>query len=205
LGHWAEQHFESALYASLFLSIDLQLQEVIMVLTHLEIAKLIADGAVMRPKAKPVLDAVSVTLHLGEQFAHYQPSTAEPFVPPMEMPLVHTRSELSAEGYVLHPGSAVLASSEEVIAMPLDLMGLMQTKSSLARGFLMIHPSAGHVEPGFKGVVTFEIVNLSNFHYRLLPGMPIGKLFFFRLVSEVAPEHGYSGRYQGSMGPIGMK
>jgi dCTP deaminase len=123
----------------------------------------------------------------------------------MEMPLSHTTIDQHGDGYVLQPNGTVLASSEETINMPLDLMGLMQTKSSLARGFLMIHPSAGHVEPGYKGVVTFELVNFSRFHYKLLPGMPIAKLFFMHLSSKIPQEIGYKGRYQNSTGPLGMK
>lgn len=69
----------------------------------------------------------------------------------------------------------------------------------------MIHPSAGHIEPGYKGALTFELVNLSKFHYKLVPGMPIAKLFLMQLASEVPQEHGYNGRYQNAKGPIGMK
>ena len=178
--------------------------DALMVLTRREI-QLIASKVVVRPNAPLALDAASITLHLSNQFAHYQPHSPEPFVPPMEMPLLHTTVEAPGDGYILAPNGAVLASSEEVVEMPLGLMGFIQTRSSLARGFLMAHPSAGHIEPGYSGVVTFEIVNLSGFHYKLAPGMPIAKLFFLQLASEVEPGQGYNGRYQGSSGPLGMK
>jgi dCTP deaminase len=176
-----------------------------MILTHREISQLIKDGAVSRPNLDPKLDAISLTLHLGNQFAQYQYTTTEPFIPPLDVPLSHVNIDRPGDGYILQPGSTVLAMSEEKISMPLNLMGFMQTKSSLARGFLMAHPSAGHIEPGYKGVVTFEIVNLSKFYYKLIPGMPIAKLFFLKLASEIEREHGYKGRYQDSTGPLGMK
>ncbi|WP_375766966.1 dCTP deaminase [Archangium gephyra] len=174
-----------------------------MVLTHQEITQLVKDKSISRPNSEPVLDSISVTLHLGNQFAHYQASPTEPFVPPMEMPLSRVTLDRPEDGYVLQPNGTVLASSEEIITMPLNLMGLMQTRSSLARGFLMAHPCAGHIEPGYKGVVTFELVNFSNFHYKLIPGMPIAKLFFMKLAAEATL--GYQGRYQNSTGPMGMK
>lgn len=176
-----------------------------MVLTRQEIERLIDDKVVCRQGSIPVVDAVSVTLHLGNQLAYYQTPKTEPFVPPQEMPLSHITISGPADGYVLQPKGAVLAASDEAVAMPLGLMGLIQTRSSLARGFLMAHPSAGHIEPGYKGIITFELVNLSEFSYRLIPGMPIAKLFFLRLSSEIPPGQGYDGRYQNSTGPIGMK
>jgi dCTP deaminase len=176
-----------------------------MILTHQEIAQLIEDKSIFRLRSKPVLDAISVTLHLGNQFASYQTPATEPFVPPMEMPLSVVTIDRPEDGYVLQPNGTVLASSEEIITMPLNLMGLMQTRSSLARGFLMAHPSSGHIEPGYKGVVTFELVNFSKFHYKLCPGMPIAKLFFMQLASTISQEQGYNGRYQNSTRPLGMK
>ncbi len=87
--------------------------------------------------------------------------------------------------------------------MPLDVMGFIQTKGSLARGFVMAHLCDGQIDPGYHGKITLELVNLGPVAYRLSPGMPIAQLFFMKLTSPV--ESGYQGRYQGATGPTSMK
>lgn len=86
--------------------------------------------------------------------------------------------------------------------MPDDLIGLVQTKSSIARGFLLIHMGAGLVDPGYEGTITLEIVNLSEFYYALRPGIAVARLVLMRLKSAVNP---YSGVYQGAGSPMGMR
>jgi dCTP deaminase len=82
-------------------------------------------------------------------------------------------------------------------------MGFIQTKGSLARGFLMAHMCDGQVDPGFRGKITFELANLSDFTYQLRVGMPIAQLFVARLTTPL--RSGYKGRYQASVGPTAMR
>ena len=146
-------------------------------------------------------DLVSVTLHLGPEFVRYV-LPAGPVRPPAEVPVEPVPLD-GQGGFVLEPGAAVLAASHERVSMPLDCMGWVQTKGSVARGFLMAQCSDAQVDPGFQGTITLEIVNVGPLRLRLDPGLPIASLFFLQL-SHAVPE-GYKGRYQGAAGPTWMR
>ena len=51
--------------------------------------------------------------------------------------------------FMLHPGEFVLGSTLERIALPDDLVGRVEGKSSLGRLGLLIHSTAGFVDAGF--------------------------------------------------------
>lgn len=174
-----------------------------MILTHKEITDLVNRGGIQNPgEGSIVVDLVSVTLHLSEQFTVYDANSQGAFTPPLAL---KTKTDTVEPGghYPLQPMGRVLACSREIVEMPLDLMGFIQTKGCLARGFLVVHMCDGQIDPGYRGKITFEIVNLSEFHYLLVPGMPVANLFFHKLVSSV--QNGYEGRYQNSDGPTPMK
>ncbi|MCH8820052.1 MAG: dCTP deaminase [Acidobacteria bacterium] len=61
--------------------------------------------------------------------------------------------------FILHPGEFVLASTLENIQVPDDIVGRLEGKSSLGRIGLLIHSTAGYVDPGWKGHLTLELSN----------------------------------------------
>ena len=108
------------------------------------------------------------------------------------------------EPFVLHPGEFVLGSTFERVALPDDLAGRLEGKSSLGRLGLLTHSTAGFIDPGFTGHITLELSNVANLPITLWPGMKIGQLCLFRLSSPA--EHPYGSaragsRYQGQRGP----
>lgn len=108
------------------------------------------------------------------------------------------------EPFILHPGQFALASTYEVIDLAGDLAARLEGKSSLGRLGLVVHSTAGFIDPGFKGSVTLELSNLATLPIKLWPGMKIGQLCLFRLSSPVANLYGnarYGSRYQGQRGP----
>src|SRR6185437_6671937 len=70
-----------------------------------------------------------------------------------------TDERIDDDGYVLAPQAAILACSYERVCMPMGYFGFVQTKGSLARLLVSITCTDGQVECGYKGKVTFEIVN----------------------------------------------
>jgi len=108
------------------------------------------------------------------------------------------------EPFVLHPGEFVLGSTLERCALPDDLAGRLEGKSSLGRLGLLTHSTAGFIDPGFSGHVTLELSNVANLPIKLWPGMKIGQLCIFRLSSPAEHPYGsavYGSRYQGQRGP----
>jgi dCTP deaminase len=111
------------------------------------------------------------------------------------------RQRVGSEGvFVLHPGQFVLASTLEYFRFPRDLAGRLEGRSSLGRLGLQVHATAGFVDPGFVGNLTFELINSGNLPIRIAPGFRLGQLCFFPL-SEVQLPYGDKphAKYTGSI------
>ena len=93
--------------------------------------------------------------------------------------------------FTVHPNSLVLASCLEYISLPKNLMCYVVGKSSWGRLGLVI-ATATKVDPGYKGCITLEIVNLGAVPIKLYPGLPIAQLVFHYTASESKYEGSYS-------------
>ena len=82
--------------------------------------------------------------------------------------------------FILHPGEFVLGSTVENIELPDDLVARLEGKSSLGRIGLVIHSTAGFVDPGWKGHLTLELSNLARLPITLYYGMKIGQISFLQ-------------------------
>jgi dCTP deaminase len=92
------------------------------------------------------------------------------------------RIVLAADGsFFLHPGEFVLASTLEFFRLPDDLAGRIEGRSSWGRNGLLVHATAGFVDPGFAGVLTFELSNAGRLPIKLIPGLRIGQVCFFQM------------------------
>lgn len=83
------------------------------------------------------------------------------------------------EPFILHPGEFALASTLEYVKVPLDLAARLEGRSTWGRLGLQIHATAGFVDPGFSGALTFELSNVSNIPLPLYPGVRISQICFF--------------------------
>jgi len=88
------------------------------------------------------------------------------------------------ESFFLHPGEFVLASTLEFFRLPDDLAGRIEGRSSYGRLGLLVHATAGFVDPGFAGVLTFELSNAGRLPIKLTPGLRIGQVCFFLMSSR---------------------
>lgn len=105
---------------------------------------------------------------------------------------------------ILHPGEFVLGSTQERVGLPEDLVGRLEGKSSLGRLGLLIHTTAGFVDPGFNGYLTLELSNVANLPITVYPGMKIGQISFLRMTTAADAPYGTSvlgSKYQGQRGP----
>jgi deoxycytidine triphosphate deaminase len=62
--------------------------------------------------------------------------------------------------------------------------------SSLGRLGLLIHSTAGYVDPGWRGNLTLELSNVANLPIALYYGMKIGQISFFKMSSPVDRPYG---------------
>ncbi|WP_394941945.1 dCTP deaminase [uncultured Ilumatobacter sp.] len=108
------------------------------------------------------------------------------------------------EPFMLHPGEFVLGSTLERIAVPNDLVGRVEGKSSLGRLGLLIHSTAGFIDAGFDGHITLELANVASLPITLYPGMKIGQISFMEMTSPADLPYGQGAKgskYQGQAGP----
>ncbi len=108
------------------------------------------------------------------------------------------------DALILHPGEFVLGSTLERVGLPDDLVGRLEGKSSLGRLGLLIHTTAGFVDPGFDGFLTLELSNVANLPITVYPGMKIGQISFLRMTSPAENPYGSAAlgsKYQGQRGP----
>jgi dCTP deaminase len=108
------------------------------------------------------------------------------------------------EPFILHPGEFVLGSTLERVRLANDIVSRVEGKSSLGRLGLLIHSTAGFIDPAWDGHITLELSNVNTIPITLYPRMRIGQLSFFQLSSPAerpygSPELGSS--YQGQSGP----
>jgi dCTP deaminase len=170
-----------------------------MILAKESLTKLVSENFISNKSKEEIkIDPTSISLHLDDQFTIYVEHPDKPVVPPTKL---RTSTTSHPDGYVIAPMGRVLACSDEYVNMPNTLMGFIQTKGSIARGFLTVHLCDGQIDPGYRGKITFEIVNFSDMYYLLKPGMAIAQLFVYKLTE---PTEEYSGRYQSSSCPTSM-
>ncbi len=108
------------------------------------------------------------------------------------------------EPFILHPGEFVLGSTLERVTLPDDLVARLEGKSSLGRLGLLIHSTAGFIDPGFDGHVTLELSNVANLPITIYPAMKIGQLSFVQMSEPAETPYGsgaLGSKYQGQRGP----
>jgi dCTP deaminase len=106
--------------------------------------------------------------------------------------------------FILHPGEFVLGSTLERIQLPDDLVARLEGKSSLGRLGLLIHSTAGFIDPGWDGHVTLELSNVANLPITIYFGMKIGQISFVQMTEAAETPYGagsLGSKYQGQQGP----
>jgi len=93
--------------------------------------------------------------------------------------------------YPLQPGEFVLGGTVERVRMPRDLVGRVDGRSSWGRRGLMIHVTAGLIDPGFDGQITLEIKNVGTDVLHLVPGVRICQLVLEQLSSPAWEPYGF--------------
>ena len=93
--------------------------------------------------------------------------------------------------FVIHPGEFVLGRTIEVVAIPDDIVCRIEGKSSIGRLGLIVHATAGFVDPGFSGSLTLEITNFNSVPIVLRPGLPVAQLSFMALDAPAQRPYGH--------------
>ena len=167
-----------------------------MFLSDTDILEEIKKGTItLKPFDESRLQPASYDILLGNKFV-VNDENVTPFVDPSRKIYAKTREITVEDGeeFILHPGVSVLGTSKEYFGSD-NFLIQVGGKSSLARIGLMIHNTAGLINPGHFLHITFELCNLNNVPIILRPGMEIAQLTFSQLSSPPRQNYKEVGRY----------
>lgn len=128
------------------------------------------------------VQSVSVDLRLDSLFGEFK-STREAFIDPAKTEpnyLDIIELEFYKERYVIQPGDLALGQTFEYLALPNDVVGQLEGRSSIGRQGLMVHVTAGIVDPGFSGHLVFELANVGKMPIYVYPLMRVARMMFIR-------------------------
>jgi dCTP deaminase len=167
-----------------------------MFLSDVDIKKAIKSGEiVLTPFTPNRLQPASYDIRLGNKFIVNDESSTH-IIDPVKKIYAKTREIEIKDGeeFVLHPGMLVLGTSKEYFGSD-EYLVQVGGKSSLARVGLMIHNTAGIINPGHFLCVTLELSNQNNVPIIIRPGMDIAQLTFSRLTSPTEGSYKKLGRF----------
>ena len=176
-----------------------------MVLSDRDIKKELESGRlIVEPLVEDFIQPASIDVRLGSNFRVFKNSQHAFIDPCIQQPELTESIDVDEDGsFILHPGQFVLGTTLERIVVPDDILGKLEGKSTLGRLGLMIHSTAGYVDPGWDGELTLELSNVCTLPIKLRPGMRIGQLSFERMSSPVERPYGsenLGSHYQGQSG-----
>ena len=181
-----------------------------MVLSDRSIREALSSGRLtIEPLAGDALQPASVDIRLDRQFRVFR-NHRDSYIDVREPSegLTEVESIADDEAFVLHPGEFVLGSTLERVQLGPDLVARVEGKSSLGRLGLLVHATAGYVDPGWDGHLTMELSNVANLPIRLYYGMKIGQLSFLQLSTPAERPYGspeLRSKYQGQTGPTASR
>ena len=177
-----------------------------MVLSDRDIRAALEGGRLrIKPYDPADLQPSSVDLHMDRAFRVFR-NNRYPYID-VRSPQPDLTELLTVgddEAFVLHPGEFVLGQTLEWIELPDDIVARLEGRSSLGRLGLLIHSTAGYVDPGWKGNLTLELSNVANLPISLYYGMKIGQISFLRMTTPADVPYGSAAvgsKYQGQSEP----
>jgi len=181
-----------------------------MILSDQDIRARLRDGDLaIEPLADPDLQIqpASVDLRLGHTFVVYRlphvpcidprdPSTVDQYTERIEIP--------EGDAFIMQPGEFALGSTMERVRVPPDLVARVEGRSSIGRLAIVVHATAGFIDPGFEGQITLELGNLGRCAVKLYPGMRLSQIVFHQMTSPALRPYGKDrkSKYQAQMGPV---
>ena len=177
-----------------------------MILSDRDIRLAIKRGNItIEPFDESLIQPASVDLHLDRHFLVYDTSRNHVIDPKKPIDQMMKEVVIDEEApFVLHPGEFALGLIYEKTGVAAKFVGRLEGKSSVGRMGLMIHVTAGFLDPGNCLKMTLELHNTANMPILLYYKMPIAQIAFEELSSEC--ERPYSkamgSKYVGDVKPV---
>lgn len=174
-----------------------------MILSDRDIKERIGKDIIVSPLADDQIGPSSIDLSLGNKWRVFKQLTKTHIDPLKDKNTDEFTEVLTTDEFVIHPGEFVLGTTLESITVPDDLVGRLEGRSSWGRLGIVIHSTAGFVNPGFSGTLTLEMTNLGKMPVLLRSGMRICQIIFevMKSPSQVPYDKRKSSKYSGQQGP----
>jgi len=180
-----------------------------MILSERNIKKYIKEGKIdiiPRPNLKEQVGPASIDFRLGNEFRIFN-HIKKPFIDPKDPSSFKGLTTMlrlkKDEPFVLQPNQFVLGVTKEELYISEAVGARIEGKSSWGRLGLIVHSTAGYIDPGFKGRLTLEMLNIGQVPILLRPGIKICQIAFEDLSSpaEVSYSQRKSSKYYGDKHP----
>jgi dCTP deaminase len=184
-----------------------------MILSDRDIRARLAKGdLVVDPLDDPDLQVqpASIDLRLGGEFLVFR-TPHVPFIDPFEKGSEAYTEPVTVEDggtFIMHPGEFALGTTLERVKLPDDLVARVEGRSSLGRLAIVVHATAGFLDPGFEGRITLELSNLGRIPVALRPRMRVSQIAIYQMTSPAERPYGHPSRgskYQGQEGPVASR
>ncbi len=181
-----------------------------MIFSDRSIREAIAEGRIAIDPYEPAfVQPSSVDLRVDRGFRVFQ-NHRHPAIDPRapQDDLTKLIEVDGTEPFMLHPGEFVLGSTLETVSLGVDVVARLEGKSSLGRLGLLIHSTAGFIDPGFEGAITLELSNVATLPIAIYPGMKIGQVSFYQMTTAADRPYGspeLGSKYQGQSGPTASR
>jgi dCTP deaminase len=148
-------------------------------LSYLELINLVKNGIIDSPIEQVNPSSIDVRIDEWIMVVDDNKVDGNSFIDLSEKEILPMRKVNICDGYDIEPGEFILASTIEWFDLSNrnDLAGGFKLKSSVARSGLE-HLYAAHIDAGWSGNLTLELINLSPVHLTIRPKMKIGQVLF---------------------------
>ncbi len=180
------------------------------VLSDKDILEALKQGTLVidspRGNIEKEVHASSVDLRLSNTFKVYEHSQIAILDPRKKDGISKMTRTIIADKekpFIIQPGEFILGVTEEKITVPNNLVVRVEGRSSLGRLGIIVHATAGYVDPGFSGTITLEISNINRLPIALYPGMRFCQIAIEEMTSEVLEPYSKkeSSKYQNQVLP----
>ncbi len=179
-----------------------------MILSDRDIVKYIESKHIkVDPFDENKIQPASLDIHLDNKFRIFD-TLKIPFIDLKKEYHITNLIHIEDDPLLLHPGDFVLGSTFEHISISNHLVARIEGKSSLGRLGLLVHSTAGFIDPGWSGPLTLELRNISNLPITLYYKMPVAQIAFMLLSSPSQNSYGsdkLNNKYQNQASPAESK
>lgn len=163
------------------------------ILTRDEISAAIERGEIVVDPYEPQnLGAGSLDLRLSRYFKVFRKPRAVVVIDDDVDYRQYTENVETEEGLLLMPGETILGWTQERITLPGNICGWLEGRSMFARLGLLVHISAGFMQPGLDNQQCLEMTNFSPNPMLVTPGTRICQFVFQRTIGSAHYEGKFS-------------